>query len=135
MRISDWSSDVCSSDLSPFEAFEPARRRDYFGDLDAIAAVDADDFALRDEGAVGINVEQVGRGAIEFDHAAFTEREQFGKRHRGRADLDRHAQRDAGEQVEIGSGTAALVAPVGARGLRGFGDASQWPVLFRYGRS
>src|SRR3546814_20633385 len=81
---------------SPFEAFEPARRRDDFGDLDAIAAVDADDFALRDERAVGIDVEQVGRGAIELDHAAFTERETFGKRHRGRRSEERRVGKEWG---------------------------------------
>src|SRR3546814_4811540 len=36
-----------------FEAFEPARRRDDFGDLDAIAAVDADDGRTRHRARTG----------------------------------------------------------------------------------
>src|SRR3546814_2024418 len=90
MRISDWNSDVCSSDLAgysrtsapPLEPGERAVGRDDFGDLDAIAPVDMDDLAARDQRAVGIDVEQVVRGAVEFDHAALAQREQVGERHR-----------------------------------------------------
>src|SRR3546814_7126169 len=48
MRISDWSSDVCSSDLGGVvdEDVEAARRGDVFGETDhlgGIAQIDADD--------------------------------------------------------------------------------------------
>ena len=87
---------------SPRRPIRAMTGRDEFGDLNAVSPVDADDFALRDQRAVGIDVEQLVCGAVEFDDAAVGKREQFGERHRGRSDLDRDAQRDAREQVEIG---------------------------------
>src|SRR3546814_14601501 len=75
----------------PLEPGERAVGRDDFGDLDAIAPVDMDDLAARDQRAVGIDVEQVVRGAVEFDHAALAQRAQVGERHRRRPDLHRHA--------------------------------------------
>src|SRR3546814_20291079 len=47
----------------PLEPGERAVGRDDFGDLDAIAPVDMDDLAARDQRAVGIDVE-IGRAHV-----------------------------------------------------------------------
>src|SRR3546814_8725614 len=80
MRISDWSSDVCSSDL--------AHRHH---------------LAAPDQRAVDEHVEQLVGLPIEFDHARFAEREQFAQRELGRSDLDRQLDVDILEQLEIRS--------------------------------
>src|SRR3546814_1149965 len=81
-----------------------------------------DDLAPRDQRAVGIDVEQFAGGAVELDHAAFAKCEQVGERHRRRPDLDRDAQRYAGEQVEIRRhGDIFAVAAIAGR-LRGVAD-------------
>src|SRR3546814_5739074 len=60
--------------------------------------------------------------SVELDHAAFAKCEQVGERHRRRPDLDRDAQRYAGEQVEIRRhGDIFAVAAIAGR-LRGVAD-------------
>src|SRR3546814_13704900 len=89
MRISDWSSDVCSSDLAHAEAL--AHRHH---------------LAAPDQRAVDEHVEQLVGLPIEFDHARFAEREQFAQRELGRSDLDRQLDVDILEQLEIGGDRA-----------------------------
>ena len=74
---------------------------DDLDDADAEAAVDGHDLAAGDERAVGHDVEQLVRLAVELDDAAFGKLHQLGELQRGAADLDRQADRDVGEQAEI----------------------------------
>src|SRR3546814_2137025 len=66
MRISDWSSDVCSSDLNPLRT----AAHDLFGELDRLNKI-----------MLGVEVEQRHEPAIDFQRprmiAAFERRDQF----------------------------------------------------------
>src|SRR3546814_13631064 len=63
MRISDWSSDVCSSDLVEVVAETAARQpRTRYPDLEQIA-----DRRRRADDAVGLIVTAIGRAQLDLD--------------------------------------------------------------------
>src|SRR3546814_17010516 len=81
MRSSDWSSDVCSSDLLHQRAFQPAERRTQVGRMPAAIHLDAE-HALgaepcgqpADRGANLRVAADPADGAVVFGHAAYDSR-------------------------------------------------------------
>src|SRR3546814_13743628 len=75
MRISDWSSDVCSSDLSWVAAsLVTSVGLDDFRHRHAEPLVDHDDLATGDQPVVDIDVDGLAHLAVELDHGAAAER-------------------------------------------------------------
>src|SRR5512147_100617 len=99
---------------------------DDLDDADAEAAVDGHDLAPGDQRAVGHDVEQLVRLAVELDDAAFGQLHQLGELQRGAADLDRQADRDVGEQAEIPAPEGKIV---GRAGLDDFLTFLHEPIL------
>src|SRR4029079_17294758 len=112
-----------------FPALNPrnaAFGRDDLDDADAEAAVDGDDLALGDQRAVGHDVEQLVRLAVELDDAALGKLHQLRELQRRAADLDRQADRDIGEQAEIPAPEGKIV---GRGGLDDFLTFLHEPIL------
>src|SRR3546814_4648845 len=111
MRISDWSSDVCSSDLSGF--LQTLERELVLGEIDALGLLEI----LREEfQQLGVEIlaaqEGVAVGRLHLEHAV--------------ADLaDRDIERAAATVVDRDRLVLVLVEPVGARGRGRLVDDAQ----------
>src|SRR3546814_16875899 len=93
MRISDWSSDVCSSDL---KAFLPFRRHDAERDIARIARRRFDDMRVGDDAR-----------RRDGDAAAVAEADDLAVHHRDGDDAHDAARR--GDRKSVGSGKSVSV--------------------------
>jgi hypothetical protein len=68
------------------ESLAPAE--DFLGYLNAQMPVFDADFAMGDQGIVGIDIERIVLVGVEFDHRAAAHAQQMVDRHRRRAEFD-----------------------------------------------
>src|SRR3546814_17188597 len=94
MRISDWSSDVCSSDLRntrtstpPFHSGHARLGSRDLDDADAIAALDRHNLTLGDQCAIDHDVEQFVGLTVKLHDAALRQVQHLDKFERRRSDL------------------------------------------------